>query len=95
MGRSVAIPMIQLSLLLILLSLHEMLVTVQGQQPPWKLCPKQLKVPGTCPSDTGQAAGQCAAEFLNQFGAGAMPQKCSCRPAGSDERICRCSIVCQ
>ncbi|KAI4342674.1 hypothetical protein MLD38_027267 [Melastoma candidum] len=91
MSKSILFHFLVISLVL-LLGLHG--VPVQGQ-PPWKLCPRHLKLPGTCPSDHGEAAAECAIEIMNDYGgAMSMPTYCTCRQMGSDQRMCRCKIRC-
>uniref|UniRef100_A0A6N2N6M9 Defensin-like protein n=1 Tax=Salix viminalis TaxID=40686 RepID=A0A6N2N6M9_SALVM len=58
--------------------------------PQW--CLKKETFPGGC----GERGGyQCFLDFLNKYGAGGMPKGCSCRPAGRDQRLCACEVVCQ
>ncbi|KAB5552837.1 hypothetical protein DKX38_010148 [Salix brachista] len=66
------------------------LFKMHAADPQW--CLKKETFPGGC----GERGGyQCFLDFLNKYGAGSMPKGCSCRPAGRDQRLCTCEVVCQ
>ncbi|GMY07882.1 SCR-like 9, putative [Fagus crenata] len=67
-----------------------LLTLSQGQL---KLCPEKMTTPGTCGNNGNY---ECFLDFLNTYGASAMPMKCSCQPASTPaQRLCQCLIVCR
>ncbi|XVF05054.1 hypothetical protein REPUB_Repub05bG0138000 [Reevesia pubescens] len=83
MKKSIAFPMLCIVLLLALLS---------PSKGDIKFCPTTLTIAGTCGNN---GAFECFEAINAKYGASAMAQHCSCQPLTSNERLCKCDIVCQ
>ncbi|MED6122660.1 hypothetical protein PIB30_041839 [Stylosanthes scabra] len=58
-----------------------------------KFCREEMKLDGQC--DGPHPGYDCAMEFLGKYGAGSMPQHCTCQNITNSQRICACDIVCR
>ncbi|EOY33246.1 hypothetical protein QUC31_019051 [Theobroma cacao] len=85
MAKSIALPMLCLVLLVALPSPSYSQVGLQ-------FCPTELTIPGTCGNNGGF---ECFEAINAKFGASAMAMKCTCQALQSNERLCKCLIVCR
>ncbi|KAK7374701.1 hypothetical protein VNO80_08138 [Phaseolus coccineus] len=78
------------SSVLIVLALFALFSQTYGDE--LKYCSKDKVLDGQCPLGTSRFS--CFEEFLDRFGASAMPKNCRCKNLPSQKRKCTCDIVC-